>query len=135
MDAKTILIVDDDPMIVLMLEDVLADAGYVTISARNGAHALALLAVVRADLILTDLLMPIMDGLDFCRAVLANPATEKIPLILMSAMYDLHFSVDFAYAGFLLKPLQIDIMLTMVAGLIGPPELGDQARPNEGTRS
>lgn len=127
MNSKTILIVDDDPLIVMMLEDLFADAGYVTISARHGAHALALLAVARVDCLLTDLLMPILGGLELCRAVLTNPATRAIPLILMSAMYDLHFSIDFPIAGFLLKPLQIDTVLSLVADLIGPPALDEAA--------
>jgi hypothetical protein len=54
-----------------------------------------------------------------CRAVLANPSTHTIPLVLMSAVPDLRLSVDFSIAGFLLKPFQVDMMLNLVASLIG----------------
>ncbi len=121
MATKTILIVDDDWMVVEMLDDLFGNAGYATFIARDGEQALTLLAVVHPDLILTDLLMPVLDGVGLCRAVLANPATQTIPLVLMSAVYDLRHSIDFPIAGFVLKPFQIDHMLGLVAALVGSP--------------
>jgi two-component system, chemotaxis family, chemotaxis protein CheY len=119
--GKTILIVDDEWMVVEVLDDLFGNAGYATFIARDDEQALALLAVVHPDLILTDLLMPVLDGFGLCRAVLADPATQTIPLVLMSAVYDLHRSIDFPIAGFLLKPFQIDQMLGLVAALVGSP--------------
>jgi CheY-like chemotaxis protein len=119
--TKTILIVDDEWMVVEVLDDLFGNAGYATFIARDGEQALTLLAVVHPDLILTDLLMPVLDGVGLCRAVLANPATQTIPLVLMSAVYDLRHSIDFPIAGFVLKPFQIDQILGLVAALIGSP--------------
>jgi CheY-like chemotaxis protein len=119
--AKTILIVDDERMVVQILEDVLGEAGYQTLSARHGDEALAIIATTRPDLVLTDLLMPVRDGFGLCRAILANPATRAIPLVLMSAVVDLRASIDFPYAGFLVKPFEINILLGTIAGLIGMP--------------
>jgi CheY-like chemotaxis protein len=123
--TKTILIVDDEWIILDVLDELFTDAGYTTLTAHNGAQALDLLASTLPDLILTDLLMPVVDGFGLCRAVLANPATQRIPLVLMSAVYELHFSIDFPIAGFLLKPFQFDPMLRLVAGLIGSPAVAE----------
>jgi CheY-like chemotaxis protein len=126
--AKTILIVDDERMVVEVLDELFTDAGYSTLTARNGAHALTILNVTHPDLILTDLLMPVLDGFGLCRAVLANPATQMIPLVLMSAVYDLHFSIDFPIAGFLLKPFQFDTMLNLIESLLAMPAVDAQNR-------
>ena len=62
-----ILIVDDDPFDVDLLELELEDLGYTTVSASNGCEALEKVAVEAPDLILLDVMMPIMDGLTACR--------------------------------------------------------------------
>ena len=127
MAAKTILVVDDDPLVIQFLEEVFAYAGYTTIAARDGTHALEVLALARPDLILTDLMMPMLDGVGLCRAVWANPATQAIPLVLMSALSARHFSIDFPIAGFLQKPFSIDVVVGMVESLIGRAATGDRA--------
>src|SRR5437870_4789043 len=62
-----ILIVDDEPFNVDYLEQELEDLGYTTVSARNGREALEKVALEAPDLILLDVMMPIMDGLTVCR--------------------------------------------------------------------
>jgi CheY-like chemotaxis protein len=119
--AKTILIVDDERLVIQVLDELFVDAGYTTLTARNGQEALTVLASAHPDLILTDLLMPVLDGFGLCRAVLADPAMATIPLVLMSAVYDLKFSIDFPIAGFLLKPFPFEMMLSLIAALIGDP--------------
>jgi CheY-like chemotaxis protein len=119
--AKTILIVDDERLVIQVLDELFIDAGYTTLAARNGQEALTVLASTHPDLILTDLLMPVLDGFGLCRAVLADSSTAMIPLVLMSAVYDLKFSIDFPIAGFLLKPFQCEMVLSLLAALIGDP--------------
>ncbi len=121
MATKTILIVDDDPLVIQFLEEVFAYAHYTTIAAYDGAQALEMLAVTHPNLILTDLMMPILDGVGLCRAVWANPTTQTIPLVLMTALSARRISIDFPIAGFLQKPFPIDTLLSMVAALIGSP--------------
>src|SRR3954463_10618992 len=64
----------------------LADAGYEVITAANGKQALASLAETRPDVIVTDMMMPILDGPGLLAALAANPAHRDIPVILMSAL-------------------------------------------------
>jgi CheY-like chemotaxis protein len=119
--TKTILIVDDEQLVVQILDELLVDAGYTTLAARDGVDALAVLAVARPDLILTDLMMPRMDGLALGRALAADPEMATIPLVIMSAAYDLRYSIDFPIAGFLLKPFQFEIVLRLIMTLTGDP--------------
>jgi CheY-like chemotaxis protein len=116
--SKTILIVDDEPLVCEVLDELFTEAGYITLTAQHGAQALAILAGTLPDLIMTDLRMPVLDGFGLCRAVVDNPTTRAIPLVLMSAVYDLQVSIDFPIAGFLLKPFDFDMVLTLVAKLL-----------------
>ena len=101
MAAKTILLVDDDPLVIQFLEEVFAYAGYTTIAARDGTHALEVLALAHPDLILTaldahsalchlaqrtvpllitDYMMPDMNGLQLAAAVKAAAPTTHVIL-------------------------------------------------------
>jgi CheY-like chemotaxis protein len=81
----TILVVDDEEPVRQILAAVLADHGYHALEARNGKHAIEVLEGERPDLVLTDVMMPILTGKDLCRHLKADPATRAIPVILMSA--------------------------------------------------
>ena len=82
-----VLIVDDDADTRVALADLLEDAGYDVLCAANGREALVRLSVseVRCDLILLDLLMPVMNGWDFRQRQRATPEIANIPVLLMSA--------------------------------------------------
>ena len=82
-----VLIVDDDADTRVALADLLEDAGYDVLCAANGREALVRLSVsgVRCDLILLDLLMPVMNGWDFRQRQRAMPEIANIPVLLMSA--------------------------------------------------
>ena len=81
-----ILIVDDEPFNVDYLEQELEDLGYVTVSARNGREALEKVALEAPDLILLDVMMPIMDGLTTCRILKEDDETRLIPIVIMTAL-------------------------------------------------
>jgi len=89
MATGTVLVVDDDPSIIALVEMALEDQGYVVLSAVNGA-ALGLARDRRPDLILLDILMPGMDGMEVSQRLRADPATAGIPIIAMSAQDRLH---------------------------------------------
>ena len=84
-DGK-ILIVDDEPFNVDYLEQALADLGYETLSAANGQEALAKVAADAPDLILLDVMMPVMDGFTVCRLLKAQDETRLIPIVIMTAL-------------------------------------------------
>ncbi len=80
--ATTILIVDDDPDILMILEDNLKLDGYRIFCARDGREALDIFGARRVDLIVLDLMLPDLDGLQICRTVRAE---SQVPIILLTA--------------------------------------------------
>ncbi|MFL5335021.1 MAG: response regulator [Geminicoccaceae bacterium] len=82
----TVLVVEDEWVIAEALAMTLADAGYEVITAANGKQALASLAETRPDVIVTDTMMPILDGPGLLAALAADPAHRDIPVVLMSAL-------------------------------------------------
>jgi CheY-like chemotaxis protein len=117
-----VLIVDDDADIVMMLVQVLQDEGY-AVRAAVGEEALALAVADQPDVILLDIMMPGMDGVEVCRRLRANPRSARAPVIAMSASHRLRerasqMDVD----GLLAKPFDLDELLANIERLlISPP--------------
>lgn len=84
-----ILIVDDEPFNVDYLEQELEEANYDTLSAANGQEALAKVESEAPDLVLLDIMMPVMDGFEVLRRLKSNPSTRHIPVIVISATNNL----------------------------------------------
>ena len=84
-----ILVVDDEPFNVDYLEQELDDLGYDTLSAGDGAAALEAVRDAKPDLVLLDIMMPVMDGFAVLERLKADPATRDIPVVVISAMNDL----------------------------------------------
>ena len=83
-NKKKILIVDDDPDIRLFLEFGLKKAGFEILQAANGAKALDILKEHTPDLIITDAMMPVLDGYGLIRAVKKETAWSRIPMIMLT---------------------------------------------------
>jgi DNA-binding response OmpR family regulator len=81
-----ILIVDDEPFNVDYLEQALAELGYETISATNGQEALDKVTAEAPDLILLDVMMPVLDGFTVCRLLKDQEETRLIPIVIMTAL-------------------------------------------------
>lgn len=92
--ASTILIVDDDPLIVMMYQDILQHNGFRVLTAHDGPAALALAAQERPVLILLDILMPEMDGFEVCRRLKADPELQAIPVIILTSLTDPKLNVQ-----------------------------------------
>lgn len=107
----TILIVEDDYLIAEMLTMLLEDEGYDVVTARNGQEALDVLATISIDAVLCDVMMPILDGPGFCRAMQAHPSYSAIPLIFMSAVPEFNVGSECPYAAFVPKPLDLETLL------------------------
>jgi CheY-like chemotaxis protein len=82
--AKTIMIVEDEKAIREIYEIILKSAGYKILSAANGAEAIVGLSTIKPDLILLDLMMPVMDGVDTLKSIRASPETKSIPVIILT---------------------------------------------------
>ncbi len=94
-----ILVVDDQPANIQMVGSVLGRLGHEILPALDGETALKRVAVRPPDLILLDLLMPVMDGFEVCRQLKANPAWRDIPIIFLSAADDKDLIVRALNAG------------------------------------
>lgn len=109
MHASRILIVDDEPYNLDYLEQELEDLGYGTTMARNGQEALEKVAAEVPDLILLDVMMPIMDGLTVCRILKESDETRLIPIVILTALDGFDDRIKGIEAGaddFLIKPVQ-----------------------------
>ena len=83
----TILVVDDEPLIAMALEAVLEDAGFLVATAANGRQGLERLAQApRPDLVLLDMMMPVMSGPAMLAAMAADPALDGVPVIVLSSL-------------------------------------------------
>ncbi len=110
----TVLVVDDDPDILLTVEQILQSEGYTVLSARNGQEALNRLDVERPGVIILDLMMPVMDGFEFRRRLLEHPASAT-PVIVVSADRDLARKAEaLRVHGYLGKPFDLDDLLAQV---------------------
>src|SRR5688572_420968 len=85
MPPARILVVDDEPALRDVLTMVLEDEGYAVASAANGAEALAMVAHVRPAVVITDIMMPVLDGIALCQALTTDPATAHVPVVITSA--------------------------------------------------
>jgi CheY-like chemotaxis protein len=82
---KTIMVVDDNPDIITIVKTILEGKGYSVLSASSGAELLNMLKVQNPDLIILDIMMPEMDGLEVLSRLKAMSETAKIPVILLTA--------------------------------------------------
>ena len=80
-----ILVVDDDPVVQHAIRYTLQGEGHMISIAINGQAALELIAQLRPELVILDIMMPDMDGLEVCRRIRANPFTSKLPVILLTS--------------------------------------------------
>jgi two-component system alkaline phosphatase synthesis response regulator PhoP len=86
MAVYTVLIVDDEPQIVEVLQDYFTQSGFRVLSARDGPSAFSILRAERPDLVVLDLMLPGgMDGFDICRRLRQDPALAEIPIVMLTA--------------------------------------------------
>ena len=83
--AHKILVVDDDPNALRLVSYAFQAEGYQVATAASGADALARLAQEKPDLMVLDVMMPDMSGIEVCQRVRANPATARLPILMLSA--------------------------------------------------
>jgi CheY-like chemotaxis protein len=117
-----ILIVEEVPNVLEFLEVTLRFKGYAVITARNGEEGLEAIEKQRPALIVTDILMPKMDGYAFIQKLRLNPDTRAIPVVFLSATYvtpeDKEFALSLGAARFMEKPIDTEDFLLTVAELV-----------------
>jgi signal transduction histidine kinase len=122
---STILVVEDDPYLREGLCDLIEltekPFDLRTINASNGAHALQVMAETRPDLIISDIMMPVMDGYEFLRKVRSNPDWVQIPFVFLTAKgeeKDIHRGLQMGVEDYITKPYNSDVIMSMVAVLL-----------------
>jgi CheY-like chemotaxis protein len=124
---RPLLIVEDVPNILELLEVTLRFKGYTVVSARNGQEALELISKEIPRLVVTDILMPKMDGYTMAFNLRREPHTRHIPIVFLSATYvtpeDKEFALSLGAVRFLEKPVDTeDFLLTIAEVLTSQPD-------------
>lgn len=120
--SKTILSVDDSASMRALIKMTLAGAGYQVVEAVDGAEGLAKAQASPVQMIVTDLNMPRMDGLNFIREVRKLPAYKGIPILFLTTESDAEKKREAKMAGatgWVVKPFQPDQLLAVVRRVIG----------------
>lgn len=107
--------VDDDPDILEALSEILESEGFGIRQARNGLEALELLEPLPPNLILLDLMMPVMDGWEFAERMRRRPDWSEIPIIVLSADRNIGGKArELGALGYLAKPFELHELLSLV---------------------
>jgi CheY-like chemotaxis protein len=115
----TVLVVDDEFGIVDVLETVLTDEGYQVLTASNGKQGLVRLSEEKPEVVLLDFMMPIFSGGEMLRAMASEPAYQRIPVIMMSALSEEAVAERCkGYVAFLHKPFRVAAVLSTVARVL-----------------
>jgi two-component system sensor histidine kinase/response regulator len=127
-DCK-VLVVDDDPGIAEIISTFLKKDGYKILTAENGRRALEVIEDEKPDVVVLDVFMPEMDGIETCRRIKSNPATHFLPVVMVTAKADMENRIAGKEAGtddFLDKPVNELELLTRVRVLVRNKQLHDQ---------
>jgi diguanylate cyclase (GGDEF)-like protein len=117
-----ILIVDDNPDKLSLLEAALCLAGYRVTTATDGVEALATIESYQPDLVITDVMMPRMNGYELAQRIRANPVTKFIPVIMQTAAgrraEDLRRASEVGALGYITDPTDLDLLLARTRTLL-----------------
>ncbi len=110
-------IVDDDPDILMLLRRVLEGAGHSVVSSDASQQALKEIPGIRPDCVITDLMMPVMDGFELCRELRRRPELEKMKIIVLSAKsydFDRRRARELGADGYIVKPIRPETLLASI---------------------
>jgi two-component system, NtrC family, sensor kinase len=135
-----ILLVDDDELSLKLLEKMLLQSGHTVQCASNGAEGLSCVQTNRPDLIISDVLMPVMDGFELCRQLRSDPALEGLPIILYSSDYtdqqEHQLGISLGADRYVVKPSPPETLAAIITELLAEkrrsiPETENQALDEE----
>jgi len=118
---RTILVVDDSKTIRFLVEKGLSEAGFHVLTATNGKEGLDLVKIRAPDLILSDINMPEMDGIDFCKQIKTNPEWTKVPFVVMSSHSErslVRGMIEQGATTYIVKPFNLDQLVVTIENLL-----------------
>lgn len=131
---KRVLIADDIVENIYFLEVLLKGNGFEAVSAENGAKALALARSASPDLIISDILMPVMDGYTLCRELKTDPALRDIPFIFYTATFtsakDEALALSLGADRFVVKPQEPEFLMNIIRDLLATPRPAEVTAPD-----
>lgn len=119
-EPLTILIIEDSALSRTALRDDLAGRGFKVLTAENGKEGLSLIQSKRPDVVLMDVVMPIMDGWETCHQVRAAAELREIPIIITTTKntsQDMMRAFEVGANQFMEKPLDVDLLVKEIHGL------------------
>ena len=134
--GMTILLVDDELDFRLLIRTVLTGRGHDVILAENGQEALEKLRGVSVDFVITDIYMPVMDGIKLSRSLRKMPGLATVPILYLSG-YDDQYTIDAVkdprFEGFLRKGTRVEDLLLWIEYLSSPAESRSKSLPGGST--
>lgn len=121
MAAQQILVVEDEPQIAELLRYNLAKEGYAVLVAHKGHEALRLLGSHKPDLVLLDLMLPDLDGLEVCRRIRRDPASEGLPIVMLTAKgeeADIVAGLELGADDYVTKPFSPRVLLARIRAVL-----------------
>jgi two-component system phosphate regulon response regulator PhoB len=122
-----VIVIDDEPFILMMIEDKLKRAGIQVITLRESKNALAVIRREIPDLIILDWMMPEVSGIDICKSIEAAPELKDIPVFLLTAKgqdADKHLGIKCGAAQYITKPFSPRALMDMVVKTITDRQTG-----------
>ena len=129
-DKKTILAVDDDPSVIYVLKKYLEGEGYQVVPAHNGAEAIRLAREVKPFAITLDIMIPGRDGWEVINELKGDPATEHIPIVVISILDNKSLGFSLGVTEYLTKPVERNTVLNALGRLMSPRCIGMDCTPN-----
>jgi DNA-binding response OmpR family regulator len=120
-----VLIVEDEDSILLSLEFLMSQAGYDVLTARDGAAAMRLIGEEAPDLVLLDVMLPLLDGFEVCRLVRGNPALPQPRIMMVTARgreTEISRGLALGANAYLTKPFSTRDLMEKVRSLLQGPE-------------
>lgn len=121
-DQDYLLIVEDDLDILKLLDAMLTFNGYRVVMARNGWEGLEMIQSKRPAIVITDIMMPKLDGFGLVHRLRINPETRNIPIVIMTATYvapeDREFALNIGATRFIQKPVDLEKFLATIEDLL-----------------
>lgn len=116
-----IITIDDDPVVRTLIKKTFSSLGFEVITAADGIEGLRAIENNQPDIIILDVMMPIIDGLEVLKRIKATPKIAKIPVIMFTAISDGHMVVETSKFGaddYIIKPFQSSVLIQKVKKLL-----------------